>query len=335
MFNGHLDCYPVGDAAAWSHDPLAGAIADGKLYGRGVTDMKGGMACSIRAFELMATCREAWSGELVLTLAGDEEVMGPRGTQFLMESVPHATGDAMICGDAGSPRVLRVGEKGMLWLALEARGRAAHGAHVHLGESAIERLTEALARLATLRDFAVATPPDVADVIAQASSVSEPISGLGESRVLEAVTVNVGMISGGRAPNLVADRASATVDIRLPAGVTLAQIEAQVAALLDPLKGVSYAVTQSCEPSWSDPDHPIVRLALANARAALDGEAVVNQRVGGSDSRLYREAGVPSVVCGLTPHNMGAPDEYATLEDLRAVGEVHVMTAFDYLTKQD
>ncbi|MEM7223323.1 MAG: M20/M25/M40 family metallo-hydrolase [Pseudomonadota bacterium] len=332
VFNGHLDTYPVGDAAAWSHDPLAGEVADGKLYGRGVTDMKGGIACSLLAFELMATCREAWAGELVVTLAGDEEVMGMRGTKFLLETVPHATGDAMICGDAGSPRVIRLGEKGMLWLALVARGRAAHGAHVHLGASAIERLTEALTRLTGLRAWPVESPPDVARVVAEARAVSEPISGAGEAEVLESVTVNFGTIEGGRAANLVAEEARATADIRLPAGVSLAEIEAEVARLLDPLEGISYAAVQSCEASWSGADHPVARLALANAKAALGGQAVVNQRVGGSDARLYRDAGVPSIVVGLTPHNMGAADEYTTLEDLRAVAEIHTMTAFDFLT---
>ena len=63
VFNGHLDTYPVGDAAAWSVDPLAGEVRDGRFYGRGMSDMKGGIACSLLAFALLAGCREAWSGE--------------------------------------------------------------------------------------------------------------------------------------------------------------------------------------------------------------------------------------------------------------------------------
>src|SRR5699024_1035772 len=120
---------------------------DGKLYGRGVSDMKGGLACAIYAMKVLSQHRDSWSGELVLTFAGDEEVMGVRGTQYLLDNVPHAAGDAMICGDAGSPRVLRFGEKGLLWLDLEAFGKASHGAHVHLGENAIELLTGAMTQL--------------------------------------------------------------------------------------------------------------------------------------------------------------------------------------------
>src|SRR4029079_19435025 len=113
-------------------------------YGRGVADMKGGIACSLLALQLMASCRDAWNGEIVMTLAGDEEAMRERGTAFLLDRVAHASGDAMICGDVGSPRVLRFGEKGFVWLDVEAAGKAAHGAHVHKGINAIERLIVAI-----------------------------------------------------------------------------------------------------------------------------------------------------------------------------------------------
>ena len=59
---------------------------------------------------------------------------------------------------------------------------------------------------------------------------------------------------------------------------------------------------------------------------------VANYRVGGSDARLYRQLNVPSYVCGLTPYNMGAPDEYVDLDELYAVGYMHTLAGFDYLT---
>ena len=170
IFNGHLDTYPIGDRAQWSVDPLVGAVQDDRLYGRGVSDMKGGIACSMWAFMMMAQRRDDWSGELVLTLAGDEESMGSHGTQFLLETVPHAAGDAMICGDAGSPLIGRFGEKGMIWLELSAAGRAAHGAHVHLGDNAIENLLVGMTELCKLRGEPVTTPPNVADRIARAKA---------------------------------------------------------------------------------------------------------------------------------------------------------------------
>ena len=153
--------------------PLSGALRDGRLYGRGVSDMKGGVACSILAAALLAEQRDAWSGEVVLTLAGDEENMGSLGTGYLLDHVPEARGDANICGDVGSPMVVRFGEKGLMWIEVEARGAAAHGAHVHKGINAIDRLRGALDRVKELERLPVAAPDAVTRAIAAASPISE------------------------------------------------------------------------------------------------------------------------------------------------------------------
>src|SRR2546430_7424976 len=80
IFNGHLDTFPVGEDLGWTVPPLGGLVRDGRIYGRGVSDMKAGVACSIMAASTLAEHRGAWSGEIVLTLAGDEENMGSLGT---------------------------------------------------------------------------------------------------------------------------------------------------------------------------------------------------------------------------------------------------------------
>jgi len=332
VFNGHLDTFPIGDPSRWTVDPLAGVQKNGRLYGRGVCDMKGGIACSLLAFLLLAERRESWRGEVVVTLAGDEETMGARGTAFLLDTVPHAAGDAMISGDAGSPLVLRFGEKGMIWLEVTAAGRPAHGAHVHVGDNAIERLMEALSRLMALERVPARTPAAIMAAIRRSRVASERLSGAGEAKVLKSVTVNCGVVAGGSSANLVPAEARAGLDIRLPVGVTVAGIEARIAKAFRSLDGIDYRITRRFEPNWTPPDHEIIRLMTASGREALRRAPVVNMRVGASDTRLYRRHGVPSVVCGLTPHNMGGPDEYGTLKDLFAVGYMHTLTAFDFLS---
>ncbi|MGH6660285.1 MAG: peptidase dimerization domain-containing protein, partial [Rhodospirillales bacterium] len=258
--------------------------------------------------------------------------MGKRGTEFLLDTEPHAAGDAMINGDAGSPRVLRFGEKGMIWLEVTAEGRPAHGAHVHLGDNAIERLMAALSRLMVLKRVPVRTPRTIEVAIRRSRTVSGRLSGVGEAKVLKSVTVNCGVVAGGSSGNLVPAQAWANLDIRLPVGVTVAGIEARIAKALGSLDGVGYRITRRFDPNWTPPDHEIIRLMTASGREALRRAPVVNMRVGASDSRLYRRHGIPSVVCGLTPHNMGGPDEYGTLKDLFAVGYMHTLTAFDFLS---
>ncbi len=330
VFNGHMDTFPLGAASDWTTDP-AGEARDGKLYGLGASDMKAGLAAILFTLRHLAPRRDRWAGEIVATFAGDEETMGVLGSKLLLDTVPHARGDVMISADAGSPRVLRFGEKGMIWLNLSATGRAAHAAHVHKGESAIEKLIDAIAALRALRDLPVPAPETVLSAIAAAGEVSEALSGAGESDVLRKVTVTFGTISGGRLSNLVADEARASADVRIPVGIAVAEVEAEILRIAA-LHDVAVEVTRRYEASWTDPNHPVIDLLARNCREELGIEPVRNMRVGASDARHYRAAGVPTVVCGLTPVNMGNADEHVDIDELAALGRIYALTAFDYLT---
>jgi succinyl-diaminopimelate desuccinylase len=330
ILNGHLDTFPLGQGSNWTVPPT-GLERDGKLYGLGVSDMKGGVAASIFALLNLAAARESWCGEVVATFAGDEETMGVLGTQFLLDTVPDARGDAVICADAGSPRVLRIGEKGLVWLRISASGRAAHAAHVHRGDSAIDKLMTALSRIAELRDLPIPGRDDVRSVIESAKAVSEPMSGDGESDVLQKITVTFGTFRGGQLPNLISDKAEATADIRLPLGFSAEDAKKAVMSRVRDLEGVSVEFSRAYDPSWTSPDHPLVMSLKASCQEILGAEPVLNMRVGASDSRLYRRAGVPTVVCGLTPNNMGAADEYVDIEELSSLGVIITLAAFDYL----
>lgn len=331
VFNGHLDTFEVGDPSHWTHSPY-GERMNGRIYGRGSSDMKGGLAVQIQAMLCLAACREHWSGELVLALTGDEETAGPDGTQFLLDSCELANGDAMMCADAGSPQVLRFGEKGVLWLTVTAEGKPGHGAHAHLTVSAIDRLLAALAALSSLRDLTVRADHVVSAAIDQAAEVSEVTSGAGETDTLKSITVNTGTIEGGIATNLVAGHACATVDIRLPAGLTVAKLKARIEGLIGTLPGIRYQIDNETEATVTPPDHEIVKLTTRNCQEVLGQPVVSTMRVGSSDAALYRIKGIPSVVCGLTPYNMGAADEYVEVEELVALSKIYALTAFDYLT---
>ena len=334
IFNGHLDTFPLLESLPWTVPPLGGVLKDGRLYGRGVCDMKGGIACSVLAASLLARHRDAWRGEVVVTLAGDEENMGSLGTGWMLQNVPHAAGDANICGDVGSPRVVRFGEKGLMWVEVEATGSPAHGAHVHRGVNAIDRLRVALDRLKALEDIPFEAPGEVTEAIREAMPVSEPLSGSGEARTLQRVTVNIGTIEGGTSPNLVPTHAIARADIRLPVGITTDVLTAHLDTWLKPMEGINWRALRRFEPSYTSPGHEIVRRTAAVAAEVLGEAPAVNMRVGGSDSRWYRPHGVPTVVLGLTPNNMGGPDEYVDVDELVAVAKIHTLTAFDFLSAE-
>lgn len=330
VFNGHLDTFPLVNAAQWTSDP-DGEVRDGKLYGLGVSDMKGGVAAIIFAMRQLAMVRDGFAGEVVATFAGDEESMGMEGSGYLLDNVPHAGGDAMICADAGSPQILRFGEKGMIWLRLDATGKSAHAAHVHKGDSAIEKLLDTIQAIKSIRDYPVAAPQAVLDAIAASTQASEALSGKGESDVLRGVTVTFGTVNGGRLSNLIADEATATADIRLPVGVSVAEIEATLNRIVSQQPGVTMSISRRYEASWTSPDHEVITLLKKQCTDTLGITPVVNMRVGASDSRHYRRHHIPTVVCGLTSYNMGSADEHVYVEELCRLGEIFALSAFDYL----
>ena len=182
--------------------------------------MNAGVAALVLAFVTLAEFRDAWNGELVLTLVGDEETGGRWGTWYLLAKVEEAVDDAMLNADTGSPRVVRIGEKGNVWVELKATGIANHAAHVHLGRNAVDAHVDALGAVRVLAEVVPELPAAVERTIAEAQSVSEADSGKGEAETLRRITVTTGRIKGGIGVNTIPDRARALCDIRISPGVS-------------------------------------------------------------------------------------------------------------------
>jgi acetylornithine deacetylase/succinyl-diaminopimelate desuccinylase family protein len=332
IFNGHTDTFPVGDRALWSGDPFSGAVADGKIHGRGVSDMKGGLSASIMAFALLAERRQAWRGRLTLAVVCDEETMGPWGANWLVDRDPKLTGDAVIIGEPSSPKTIRFGERGFVWVRVTTRGRSSHAAYPHHGWNAIAAMTRLLAAFAALETRPWPVPEDFLRTIDTARATTDELLGAGTTDVLSAVNVNLGTIRGGTKINLTADYCEAEVDIRLPPGVTGAAMLQHVGRIVRAERGADYEVLRRSEPNYSPPDHEL--FALMSKNVAETTGAVPGLTIGApaTDSRVFRRAGMPVAVFGPRPYNLGAADEYITVTDYLDTIRVHALTALDFLT---
>src|SRR4029077_20522624 len=100
------------------------------------------------------------------------------------------------------------------------------------------------------------------------------------------------------------------------------------------LPGVRWRAIRRFEPSFTKPGHEIIRRTAQVAAEVLGEQPAVNMRVGGSDSRWYRRHGVPTAVLGLTPFNMGGPDEYVLVDELLAVAKIHTLVDYDFLSAE-
>jgi acetylornithine deacetylase/succinyl-diaminopimelate desuccinylase family protein len=131
--NGHIDVVPGGDRDAWSHDPWAGDVVDGKLWGRGAADMKGGVACAVMAAWVLHEAGLELGGDLWLHIDADEEVVGT-SLRELLKRVPRV--DAALVAEPTDLAVLPV-EGGLVHLRIEVTGRESHAGNryrsIHAG----------------------------------------------------------------------------------------------------------------------------------------------------------------------------------------------------------
>ena len=334
IYNGHLDTYPSGDSERWQYDPLSGLVVDGKIYGRGVSDMKGGCTASIMSYWFLSQMRDSFKGEIVLTLVSDEETGGKWGAQWLLDNVPWVKGDAMLNGEPTSLSHLTFSEKGRLILEFVAEGVGAHGAYVHMGDNAIVRMMDFLNDLQGVVEMEFAHPADVERVLEEGREALDVAKGPGTADVIKRITCNIGTIRGGLIANTVPEHCRAEVDFRLPTGAPVQGLLDEVDSRVARHPGISYRVTQGgSDPVFTPPDHEICLLMAQNAGKVWGQKVMRLPGLGASDARLFRDCGVPSVLYGPKSHGMGGTDEYITIEDLMVVTKAHVLTSLAYLQR--
>jgi succinyl-diaminopimelate desuccinylase len=295
IVNGHLDVVPV-NAAAWSHDPFSPHIEDGKMYGRGTADMKGGIAAAICALDVLERAGVSPACDLVFHFVADEERGGRVGTQALLEQ-GLIRGDACLVPEPTDLQIC-VAERGLLHAWIRVEGRPGHGSRPREGVSAIENASRLVLAL-------------------HAADFGDP-----DHPLLGRPTLNVGMISGGTTFNTVAETCAIGIDRRVLPGATLESTQAGISELIDaagvPDLRYGFEIDTFGEASEMPPDDPFA-LLVGEAVAKATGSAP--ETIGMSfttDARFVRnQAGIPAVVCG--PGSVAQAhgnDEYVTLDSL-------------------
>jgi succinyl-diaminopimelate desuccinylase len=339
ILNGHLDQFPVENPQAWSLSPYSGEVVDGRIYGRGAADMKGGTTALLAVTILLQRLKVPLSGKVTLTLVSDEETGGRWGAQWLVENRPELLGDALLDAEPSSPEAIGIAEKGICWLQVTTHSKGGHSGTSPM-DNAIYKMCDAIQAGLKLRGKRGRLPASLQAGLARSKELLEATEfGKGNSWVLDSVTLNVGTIQGGCKANVVPALCTAEFDFRLPVGITPDELEAEFTELLRE-HGLGEADVDVepllvSPPNHTEPSEAIVQTLADNAEAVTGQRPHMHSSYGGSDGRFWRWKGIPAAIFGPRAQGVGAPNENILVEDYLTTMKVHAGTIIDYLGVAD
>jgi acetylornithine deacetylase len=340
-FNAHVDVVPVGDRSSWTQEPFGGEVVGGRLYGRGATDMKGGLAAAMWATKVALDQGLELSGDVVFHVVSDEEVVG-NGTRTIVERAPAA--DVTISVEPTELR-LCAGEGGLVHFRIEVEGQEAHAStrflSVHAGGkggggvNAIEKMLKVVTALQELeRQWANTKshpilPPGY-DTLSPGIIVGGPGGGADGRLTL--------FSNAGTAPNY----CSVEYNMWFYPDETLEDVQAEVeevvaaVARTDPwLREHPPRFTWKLGSIYFPPldvplDHPAVStLATCLQNVGLDSRP--EGFLAATDLAWYGEHKLPGIICG--PGSIAqchVADEYISTEQLALAAKVYAQMLVEW-----
>ncbi|KAI9163571.1 Succinyl-diaminopimelate desuccinylase [Paramyrothecium foliicola] len=295
VLNGHIDVFPVGTGEGWARDPWSGDVVDGRIYGRGVTDMKSGTA------------------SVALCAVSDEETGGKWGTKYLIEEdMNRWAGDLVLSAEPGGCGTVRFAEKGTLRLTGTLKTRGAHGAYLNLSKGAIRTAATYLQGVVeAVESMSVDLPEEMAEHLRkpEVRDAIDRAMGAGTAAIIARPTVNIGTIKGGYKVNMIPDVCVFELDIRLPVGLLAQHVLDRIHATKPPQGTTDIQIdvqSAASNPySFSSVKHPIVNLLVKSAQSLASNAdvPVPIPSMGATDCKHYRYAGVPAYVYGCSPES--------------------------------
>ena len=314
-FNGHYDVVPGGEG--WTvTSPFEPRIVDGKLYGRGAIDMKGGIAAVLGALRALKESGGEPAVSVETAFVPDEEIGGGCGTGYLVEEVLAGNlPDYVLIPEPSGLSHPWHGHKGVLWAKITVKGKNAHGSTPWKGRNAFLLASRLVVELERALTVALSSRKSRYKTIPEESMYPTAMIG-GEAGV-----------PGGGKTNQVPGAFYFTVDRRLIPEETVAQARDELEAILRYAAiglGIEYSVeyTTWMEPAINDPGKLYDALKAAASKAGVDlGEPVVCP--GGLDLRYYTAKGVKTLAYGPEGSTAHAPDEHIDLGELEKLVAIY------------
>jgi len=321
LFNGHVDVIPPGPLQAWIHPPWGGEIDGTRLYGRGASDMKSGLAAMTMALECVQCLGVQLNGDVILEYTVDEEATGNGTLACVMRGY---RADAGICCETSSLRV-QPACIGRIWFEIEIHGKPAGIQRSWEGVNAIEKgylLVEAVAALGQKRAEVLTHPlyPDTRGAIPCMVGVFE--SGSFPSAFPDTCTLK------GSLATLPGEN---TADVKQAFVDHMMEFTQQDPWLADHPPEVRFR-GYCGDPAEIPPSHPIVQCIGTQFRRVSGVQPTVTGREGAADIRyLIKDADIPTVIFGPgATEQMHANDEWVDINDVITATKVLALTIVDW-----
>ncbi|MCA1063068.1 peptidase [Rossellomorea sp. AcN35-11] len=325
LLNGHIDVVPEGEREGWTNDPYSGVIEDGKLYGRGSTDMKGGSVALLLALEVIKELNVPLKGDIIFESVIEEE---SGGTGTLAALLRGYKADAAIIPEPTNMKLFPK-QQGSMWFRIKVKGKPAHGGTRYEGVNAIDKaytVIRALQHLESSRNGKVEDP--------LYSSIPIPLP------------INIGRIESGKWPSSVPDLAVIEGRVGVGPWETMPEVEKEVEAVISNLNKVDpWFEHHPVEIEWFGGrwqpgdlpcDHELVKSLSHYMKQVLRTTPIVEASPWGTDGGILSKGGdIPVIVFGPgTTEVAHDKDEYIELDRIYQTAEILSLFILDWCNKK-
>lgn len=336
-FNSHTDVVEVG--AGWTTDPFGGELKDGKIYGRGTCDMKGGLAASIIAVEAFIEEHVDFAGSIEISGTADEETGGYGGVAYLAEQGHYKNVQHVIIPEPLQKDRICLGHRGVWWAQIETHGEIAHGSMPFLGDCAVRHMG------AVLHEMEESLFPALAQ-----KKTAMPVVPVGA----RSSTMNINSLHGGQAepeadftglPSAcVPDYAKMIIDRRYLMEESKGEVESEIRAVLEKVaserENFRYDLNEiwSVEPTMAPKDAPVVTSVAKAIQDVLGVEAEYVVSPGTYDQKHIDRIGKLDNCIAYGPGLLELahkPDEYVGVDDMLDSAKVMALVLVDLLVAED
>lgn len=321
ILNGHIDVVPEGDLEQWDHHPYSGEILDGKMYGRGVTDMKGGNTSLLLAIESLQQLGIQPKGDVIFQSVIEEESGGSGSLAAVLKGYK---ADAALIPEPTNMRIFPK-QQGSMWFRIVVKGRSAHGGTRYEGISAIEKAMIVINHIRMLEDKRNA-------LIHDPLYANTPIP----------IPINIGMIKAGNWPSSVPDLAILEGRMGVAPEEKLEDAKAEMEHWLEKLEDIDPWF--KCHPSdlewfgarWLpgaiSSKHELMTILSHQYHQVLRKEPIIEASPWGTDGGLLTQVGeTPTIVFGPGETELAhCPNEYIILDRVFEAAEIIALTLIDW-----